>query len=76
MKATFFLVRRTTGAMKEAIVNLSKLAKKMGLAINLKNTRYMETRKWSTNSRMLKVDDHEFERVRELKDLGSILTRQ
>jgi hypothetical protein len=34
----------------------------------------MEVTKMPSNSRMLKVDDQEFESVKEIKYLGSILT--
>jgi hypothetical protein len=68
------LVGRNIGVLKEAIKNLSKSEKEMGLTINLQKTKYMEVTKKPTNLRMLKVDDQEFERVREFKYLGSTLT--
>jgi sorting nexin-29 len=68
------LVRRNIGVLKEAIKNLRKATKEMGLTINLQKTKYMEVTKKPTNLRMLKVDDQEFERVREFKYLGSTLT--
>jgi hypothetical protein len=61
------LVWRTTGVLKEAIINLSKAAKELGLIINLQKTKYTEVTKRPTNSKMLKVDGREFERVREFK---------
>jgi flagellar basal body rod protein FlgB len=67
-------VGRTTGVLKEAIRNLSIAAKEVGLTNNLQNNNYMEVTKRPTNSRMLKVDDQEFEKVREFKYLGSTLT--
>jgi hypothetical protein len=45
----------------------------MGLTINLNKTKYMEVTKRPPDSRILKVDGQEFERVRELKYLGSTL---
>jgi sorting nexin-29 len=41
------LVGRNIGVLKEAIKNLSKPAKKMGLTINLQKTKYMEAKKKS-----------------------------
>jgi hypothetical protein len=67
-------VGRTTGVLKKSITNLSKTVKEMGLTINMQNTKYMEVTKRPSNSRILKVDDQEFERVRDFKYLGSILT--
>jgi hypothetical protein len=72
MQTTLF--SGTTGVLKEAIRNFSKSAKEMGLTINLQNTKYMEVTKRPTNSRKLKVDDQEFERLTELKYLESTLT--
>jgi hypothetical protein len=68
------LMGRTTGVLKETIINFSKAAKEMGLTINLQKPKYMEVTKRSTHSKMLKVDDQEFERVGEFKYLGSTLT--
>jgi hypothetical protein len=42
----------------------------------MQKTKDMEVIKRQTNSRMLKVDDQDFERVREFKYLGSTLTKQ
>jgi hypothetical protein len=42
----------------------------MGLAINMQQTKYMEVNKKSTNTKMLKTDDQEYERVKEFKYLG------
>jgi hypothetical protein len=53
--------------LRKAIINLSKAAKEMGLTMNLPNTKYMTITKRPSNSKMLKVDDHEFERAREFK---------
>jgi hypothetical protein len=60
--------------LKEAIINLCKAEKELGLTINLQKTTHMEVMKRPTHSRMFKVDDQEFERVREFKCLGSTLT--
>jgi hypothetical protein len=68
------LVGRTTDVLKEAIMNLSKVTKEIGLAINLQKTKYMEVTKWPSNPRILKVDGQESERVRKLKYLGSTVT--
>jgi hypothetical protein len=38
-------VGRTTGQLKEAIINLSKAAKEKGFTINLQKTKYMEVTK-------------------------------
>jgi hypothetical protein len=66
------LLGRTTGVLKEAIRNLSKAAKEMGLTLHLQKIKYMEVTKTPTNSRTLEVDDQEFEREgREFKYLGS-----
>jgi hypothetical protein len=46
----------------------------MRLTINLQKTKYREVTKRQSNSRTLKVDGQEFERVRELKYLRSTLT--
>jgi sorting nexin-29 len=54
------LVERNIGVLKEAIKNLSKAAKELGLTINLQKNKYMEVTKKPTNLRMLKVDDQEF----------------
>jgi hypothetical protein len=68
------LVGRNIGVLKEAIKNLSKAAKEMGLTINLQKTKCMEVTKKPSFLRMLKVNDQEFERVREFKYLGSTIT--
>jgi hypothetical protein len=60
--------------MKEAIINLSKVVKERGLNNHIAKTKCMEVTKRPSNSRMLKVDDQKFERVREFKYLGSALT--
>jgi hypothetical protein len=57
------LVDRTTGVLKEGIRNLSKETKELGRTINLIKL-CMEVTKRPPNSRMVKVDDQEFERVR------------
>jgi hypothetical protein len=44
------LVGRTTGVLKEAIINLSKAVKEMGLTINLQKTKYKEVNKKPFNS--------------------------
>jgi hypothetical protein len=61
------LVERTAGVLKEVIRNLSKETKEMGRIINLIKL-CMEVTKRPRNSRMVKADDQEFERVREFKD--------
>jgi hypothetical protein len=48
------LVGRTTGVLKQTIINLRKAEKSMGLTINLQ--------KPPSNSRMLKVDDQNLKR--------------
>jgi hypothetical protein len=67
-------VGRNIGVLKETVKNLSKAEKEMGLTINLHKTKYMGETKKPTNLRMLKVDEQEFERVREFKYLVSTLT--
>jgi hypothetical protein len=69
-------VGRTTDVLKEAIINLSKAVKEMGLTINLQKAKYMEVTKRLTDWRMLEVDDQQFERVREYKYLGSTVTEE
>jgi hypothetical protein len=44
----------------------------MGLTINLQKTKYMAVTKTPCNSRMLKVDDQQYEEVRELKCLDQL----
>jgi hypothetical protein len=36
------LVEKATGVLKETIINISKTVEKVGLAINLQETKYME----------------------------------
>jgi hypothetical protein len=67
-------VGRTTGGLKEAIIKLSKAAKEIGFTINPQKTKYTEVTKLSSTSRMIKVDEQEFERVNGFKYLGSTLT--
>jgi flagellar basal body rod protein FlgB len=67
-------VGRTVGVLKEATTNLIKAAKEMGLTINMQKTMYTDVTKLRTNTRMLRVDDQEFERVRDLKYLGYVTT--
>jgi hypothetical protein len=66
-------VGRTVGVLNEATTNLIKGAKEMGLTINMHKTKYIEVTKRPTTTRMLRVDDQEFERVRDIKYLGSII---
>jgi hypothetical protein len=68
-------VERTTGVLKEAFIKLSKAAEEKGLNNQSAppSPKNMETTKRPTNSRMLKVDDQEFERVREFRHLESSL---
>jgi hypothetical protein len=47
----------------------------MGLTSICKKTKHPEVTRRSANSRILKVDDLEFERVREFKYLGPTLTK-
>jgi sorting nexin-29 len=70
------LVGRNIAVLKEPIKNLSKAEKEMGLTINLQKTKYKEGTKKPTTSnlRMLKVDDQEFERVREFNPLWPVGT--
>jgi hypothetical protein len=67
------LVERVTGVLKEAIINPSEAAKEMGLKVNPQKSKYTEVTKRRTNSRMLKMDDQESERVTEFKYHGSTL---
>jgi hypothetical protein len=53
-----FLLGRTTDVLKEAIINLSKTTKEMGLTIDLQKTKNKEVTKRPSNSRMLKMNDH------------------
>jgi hypothetical protein len=66
----------TTGVLTKAIINLSKAAKEMGLTMNLPKTKYMTVTKQPSYSKMLKMDDQEFQRAREFKLLGSTPTEQ
>ena len=46
----------------------------MGLTVNMQKTKYMEVTKRPTNTKMLKIDNEEYERVKEFKYLGTVLT--
>lgn len=45
----------------------------MELTINIQKTKYVEVTKRLTNARMLRVDNQEFERVRNFKYFGSVI---
>jgi hypothetical protein len=48
---------------------LRKAAQVMGLTVNIQKTKYMELTKRPTNTSMLKINDQEYERLKELKYL-------
>jgi hypothetical protein len=68
------LGRRFTGILEETTINLCKRAKEMGLNNEFAKPKYMEVTKMPSNLRKLKVDEQKFERVRELRCLGSTVT--
>lgn len=70
------LVGRAKSVLKEAIINLSKTVKEIGLTINLQEAKYLEVTKRPTNLRMLEMDDQQFEGVRAYKYLGSTVTEE
>lgn len=57
-------------ALKETMKEVMKAARVVGLTINMHNTKYMEVTK-KTKAKMLKIDDQEYERVKEFKYLGT-----
>jgi hypothetical protein len=68
------LVGESHRCAQRSNANLSKAAKKMRLNNHLQRTKYTEVTEMANDSRKNKVDDHESERMRELKYLGSTLT--
>jgi hypothetical protein len=46
----------------------------MGLAVNMQTIEYMEVTENPTDTKMLKIEDREYERIKVLKYLGAILT--
>ena len=50
-----------------------KAARVMGLAINMKKTKYMKGKRKSTNTKMLKTEYQEYEKVKGFKCLGTVL---
>jgi hypothetical protein len=53
---------------------LLKSAQVMGRTVNMQKTKYMVVTKRPTNTKMLKIDNQEYERVKEFKYLGTVLT--
>ena len=71
------LTGRSTGQLNDAVVQMEEGANKAGLRINEEKTKYMiKTRNKVRfrNEKHLHVYNYEFERVGELKYLGSLIT--
>jgi uncharacterized protein (UPF0128 family) len=66
-------VGRTVNVLKEAITNLIRAVKKMGITTNMQKTKYIKVTKRLTNMRMLRVDDQVAERVREISNILDLL---
>jgi hypothetical protein len=68
------IVGRSIDALKETIKKLMKAAWVMGITINMPKTKYLEVTKQPTDIEILKTDSQEYERVKEFKYQGTILT--
>jgi hypothetical protein len=64
------LMRRVTGVLKEAIIDQNKAGQEIRLKINLHELNICKKQR----DLLFQVDDREFERAREFKYIGSILT--
>ena len=64
----------STDALEETIKKFVKVARIMRYTISMHKTYCMEVRKKPTNNKKLKLYDQEYERVKEFKYLGTILT--
>ncbi|GFU67525.1 reverse transcriptase domain-containing protein [Trichonephila clavipes] len=70
------IIGRSEKAVKEAFQALEISATNMGLTINEDKTNFMETLTSSVNNTSFCVNGHSFERVSELKYLGTIINDQ
>jgi hypothetical protein len=64
---------RSTDALKETMKNLMKAAQVTGLTVNMQKTKYIQVPKRPTNTKIIPGYQH-YERVKELKYLGTTLT--
>ena len=71
------LIGRSTGELKDAVVQMEEGANEVGLRINEERTKYMINTRNKVrfkNEKHLQVYNYEFERVGEFKYLGSMIT--